>query len=78
VLNFFVFDDSNRLEIYKNIFYLSSVGLSTEHLLSIPIDIFHYYIKLYNIKREHEEKQKGGSGYSSNEPKPIGEVIPRG
>ena len=56
VQTFFAFSTGNIEFIHRNIFILSSHGLSAEYLRSIPVDIFNIYIKLYNKEKIAEDE----------------------
>ncbi|GAF91194.1 unnamed protein product [marine sediment metagenome] len=80
VLNFFVFRESNIKNIHGSIFYLAKWGLSPEYLYKVPLNIFYYYVKLYNKREQDSEfermKQEAENAKNNRpEPKPSGAVI---
>lgn len=80
-LNFFAFNESNQQSIHQAIFALAKEGLSPEYLTSVPVDIFYYYIRLYN-KRSEDDKayaqmQEARAGFKDKNAHPVGSNIPR-
>ena len=80
-LNFFAFNESHQKVIHEAIFALAKEGLSPEYLLRVPVDIFYYYIKLYNKRGADEEAyhraQEARAGFKDRNPHPVGNSIPR-
>ena len=80
-LSFFAFSENNIKNIHKAIFALSEHGMSEEYLTSVPVDIFYYYIQLYNKKGEDQDAAEAHArarqAHKDNTPHPVGISIPR-
>lgn len=80
-LSFFAFSEKNLHNIHKSIFALAEHGLPPNYLLDVPVDIFYYYIDLYNKKGEAQDAAEAHArakqAQKDNTPHPVGSSIPR-
>jgi len=79
-LTSFVFNENNRKTIHKSIYLLSEKGLDANHLMSVPVDIFHYYCDLYNTNAEAEalDKATRNSSTDKKQANPVGTSFSNG